>query len=141
MKLKTASDVARAAAIDDEHGVQLRMVHRVAEAVRAAAEPITVRERLDELVSYTNAHFMFEQLLMRLSAYEEYDAHVLDHERMMERLDELSDRVKADDSVPGIEDIDAILDALVRHIGNRDRAFGEYYREWLQADVSAAPRD
>jgi hemerythrin len=38
-----------------------------------------VGEILDHLIAYSEAHFMSEELLMRLKSYDDYEDHVEDH--------------------------------------------------------------
>lgn len=127
------------ASIDEDHRVQMRMARRVAEALRSGAGPDAMRERLDDLISYTDAHFSFEELLMRLSAYPEFAVHAGDHARMMETLYAVVGRCAEGGWRPSSAELDGLVERLARHIANRDETFGAYYQDWLKADIPAAP--
>lgn len=115
--MSTPSAVADAVGIDAEHKVQMRLLVKLREAIaageggRAAADEL--RERLTD---YCRAHFLSEELLMRLHAYPGYDDHVADHEQMLDALDGLTDPAA----------IDALTSFLLRHIGERDARFHDY---------------
>jgi hemerythrin len=54
--------------MDDEHRLQLALVGELAAAIREGREAGTTREVLARLQDYTEAHFLAEQLMMRLHA-------------------------------------------------------------------------
>src|SRR6266508_2363014 len=71
------------AAMDREHSSQLGLLNDLKVAVRSGADDSVVYALLTELVEHTNLHFLSEQLLMRLHAYEAYESHFLEHERLL----------------------------------------------------------
>lgn len=83
------SVVADKSGVDREHQVQIRLMQALAAAVAGGEDP---SETLFRLADYSRAHFLSEELLMRLYDYPDYDTHVHDHERMLEWLDELDTR-------------------------------------------------
>mgnify|MGYP003422744486 FL=1 len=76
--------------VDHEHQVQLHLMQALTAAIDQGGD---VEEMLAQLADYSRAHFLSEELLMRLYAYPEYDDHVLDHEKMTEWLDEIAANV------------------------------------------------
>src|SRR5580765_5678558 len=75
--------------MDREHVGQLSLLNDLKAAVRSEADDSLVYALLDELVEDTNLHFLSEQLLMRLHAYEASESHFLEHERLLHELQEL----------------------------------------------------
>ena len=71
------------ASMDQEHGRQLSLLHDLKAAVRGGADDSLVYALLQELVEHTNLHFLSEQLAMKLHAYEAYEAHLLEHQRLL----------------------------------------------------------
>ena len=71
------------ASMDQEHAGQLSLLNDLKAAVRNGADDKLVYALLDELVEHTNLHFLSEQLAMKLNAYQAYEAHFLEHERLM----------------------------------------------------------
>jgi hemerythrin len=120
-----------------EHDIQMRLAQNLCNVVRTGTDSGMAREILDHLLAYSDAHFMSEQLLMRLSAYPDYGDHVQDHDQMMERLETL----QGQGGVPSLAEAEAVQQFLAAHIGTRDRGFSDYYRAWSErvADPGASP--
>lgn len=115
------SAVIDATGIKREHQVQIRLMQALAGAV---AQGENVARTLAQLSEYSRAHFLSEELLMRLYDYPDYDTHVLDHERMVAWLDALE--AKKDDPVAmshGVQELSAIF---MRHIGNCDTSLHDF---------------
>ena len=70
------------ASMDREHAGQLNLFNDLKAAVRGGAPDALVYTLLNELVEHTNLHFLSEQLAMKLHAYESYESHFLEHERL-----------------------------------------------------------
>ncbi len=70
--------------IDAEHRVQLGLIDALRDAVRQGDKRAVVGEILDQLIAYSELHFVSEQLLMRLYAYPDYEDHSQDHEALIE---------------------------------------------------------
>ena len=73
--------------IDAEHEVQVSLLDSLLNA--ATDSSVDCEELLEQLCSYTNIHFMSEQVLMRQYSYPDYDAHVAEHDVMMDKLNTL----------------------------------------------------
>ena len=58
--------------MDLEHRLQMGLIHALEEALRAGQPRDETTKILSQLYEYTNAHFLAENLLMRLYAYPEY---------------------------------------------------------------------
>ena len=102
--------------VDAEHQVQMRLLMALQAAVRESKPEAESTEIRYQLTDYCRAHFLSEELLMRLYAYPDYDDHVNEHERMLDALDELTE-------APVIEALAALL---LRHIGDRDAKLHNY---------------
>jgi len=107
--------------VDAEHGVQLGLLA----AALSAFDPEDdgdAAELLDQLYVYTQAHFMSEQLLMRLAARANYDAHIEDHESLMTELDEVGVLLGRGDHAAAREQLRSHHDHLLDHINSWDRS-------------------
>ena len=109
-------NTASNAETDREHQVQLGLLQALCTAARENQDTASLGVILDQLIAYSEAHFMSEELLMRLYAYPDYDDHVNEHEQMLDALDELTEG-------PAIEALSALL---LRHIGDRDAKLHHY---------------
>lgn len=75
--------------IEAEHGVQIGMIDALLDADKNDLDAAEIDEILVRLLEYTRLHFLSEELLMRLHAYEHHDEHVFEHRRMLEQLEEV----------------------------------------------------
>ena len=71
------------ATMDSEHAGQLSLLNDLKAAIRNEADDGLIYTLLNELVEHTNLHFLSEQLAMKLHAYEAYESHLLEHERLL----------------------------------------------------------
>ncbi len=110
--------------IDTEHRVHLGLIGAVERALTVQGDWKVAEEILNQLITYTNAHFMSEQLLMRLHADPQYDAHIREHDRLIESFDQLSAHLKAENQRQILEGIRSLEKNLLRHIESWDRGLG-----------------
>jgi hemerythrin len=120
--LSTAKNLS----IDAEHRVQVGLLELVCSAVESGREAAEVGEILEQLVDYTRAHFMSEELLMRLDSYDDFDEHVEDHGQMLEVLDAMlaAQQTGQGDLLPG--KAKSLLTFLLRHIETRDARYASW---------------
>jgi hemerythrin len=119
-------DNHNASSIDNEHHVQLGMLKALCDAVEGGHPASKIREILDQLTAYSELHFMSEELLMRMYAYPDYDDHVLDHEAMTERLNQIMQHYTAGQGRMALETANEMREFLLGHINSRDQALTEY---------------
>lgn len=112
--------------IDGEHRVQVGLLSALRDAVAEGRAETEVNEILEQLIDYTKVHFMSEELLMRLYEYPRYEAHVAEHDRMVEQIEQAQERYQSGDAATTTETLDATLAGLVGHIGSSDRTLGGY---------------
>jgi hemerythrin len=111
--------------LDGEHQMQLELLTAFRRAVEDSQERAALDEILDELVDYTKVHFSSEQLLMRLYQYPSYQEHVDDHERTIERLEDLR-RAQLAGKAMALEAADELSEWIFAHIRSADRALGHF---------------
>lgn len=114
------------ASMDREHAGQLSLLNDLKAAVRNQADDTLVYALLNELVEHTNLHFLSEQLAMKLHAYEAYESHLLEHERLMVEVHKLKDALGAGTAADKHGLIEALRSWLVVHIQTADKALAEY---------------
>jgi hemerythrin-like metal-binding protein len=115
-----------AASMEREHAGQLRLFNDLKAAVRGGADDSLVYALLDELVEHTNLHFLSEQLAMKLHAYEAYESHFLEHERLLAEVQNLKRSLAAGTATDKSSLIEALRSWLIVHIQTADRALAEY---------------
>ncbi|NJD34481.1 MAG: hypothetical protein FIA96_06545 [Betaproteobacteria bacterium] len=116
---------------DREHEVQLGLLRALCKAAGENRDADTVAEILDQLISYSEAHFASEELLMRLKSYDDYEDHIEDHALMMDTLRGIAASHAEGD--PGLIAGRAteLLGFIGKHIATRDRRFADYVRNNL----------
>jgi hemerythrin-like metal-binding protein len=114
------------ASMDREHAGQLSLLNDLKAAVRSGADDSLIYALLNELVEHTNLHFLSEQLAMRLHAYKGYEAHLLEHQRLLVEVQHLKRNLAAGTATDKQGLIEALRSWLVVHIQTADRALAEY---------------
>ncbi|HRD87343.1 MAG TPA: hemerythrin family protein [Accumulibacter sp.] len=114
---------ARNATMDGEHRIQLELIAALCAAVDAHAGNEEIGLILERLLDFSKAHFLSEELLMRLDSYDEFDDHVEDHAEMLDALAAMLEthRVGGTALLPG--QAAKLLAFLVRHIETRDARY------------------
>jgi hemerythrin len=112
--------------MDREHVGQLSLLNDLKAAIRSGADDSVVYALLNELVEHTNLHFLSEQLLMRLHAYEAYEAHFLEHERLLAEVKNLKHNLAAGTATDKHSLIEALRRWLLVHIQTADKTLAEY---------------
>jgi hemerythrin len=114
------------AEMDREHAGQLSLLNDLKAAIRSGAVDSLVYALLDELVEHTNLHFLSEQLAMRLHAYEAYESHFLEHERLLVEVQNLKHNLATGTAMDKHGLIEALRSWLVIHIQTADKTLAEY---------------
>lgn len=131
--MSSISDFNRAsnAETDREHQIQLGLLQELCSAAQKQRNALVVAEILEQLIVYSEAHFMSEELLMRLKSYDDYEDHADDHIQMMDALQSIAASHAAGDSSLVAGRAAEVLDFIGWHIATRDRRFADYVRNGL----------
>ena len=125
------------AELDNEHQVQVALLLALQQAVEQGQEPGVIEEILDRFSSYTNAHFMAEQLLMRLYGYPQYEAHSLEHDRLSEQVQEVQRRYLAGETALTLQLVDQMKTWLISHTRGPDGGLGAFLDQCGKAGVTS----
>ena len=113
---------------DREHQVQLGLLQLLCDAARDQRDMEAVTEIVEQLISFSEAHFMSEELLMRMKSYDDYENHVDDHIHMLDLLNQMATDHAAG-HIARVEDKAAqVLGFITHHIATHDRRFADYVR-------------
>lgn len=126
MTSSSEPDQTVTAVMDREHAVQTGLIEALCTAVEMGGEAARVDEILTQLVAYSSAHFMSEELLMRLASYDDYEDHVADHIHMMDELNQMQALHQAGQPVLVLDKARTALAFLARHIDSRDQRFAHW---------------
>ena len=131
--MSAISDFNAAANADteSEHQVQLGLLRDLCDSIQQQSDPASIAKTLDELIAYSEAHFVSEELLMRMKSYDDYEDHVEDHTHMLEVLREIAASHAADHSSLAAETTTDVLAFIRNHIATRDQRFADQVRKGL----------
>ena len=113
---------------DREHQVQLGLLHELCRAADEHRDTASVTEILEQLIAYSEAHFMSEELLMRLKSFDDYEDHVDEHVHMLEMLQEIAASHATGHPALVSGKACEVLGFIGHHIATRDRRFADYVR-------------
>lgn len=109
--------------VDTEHRLQVSLVNALEGLLRRGDDPALTSRTLAQLVDFTRVHFLSEELMMRLYAYPQHDAHKLEHGRLTDQVREIQRHVEGRDVQSALEIVDGLHRWLAGHIRSMDRAF------------------
>jgi hemerythrin len=113
-----------------EHRVQLELLHALqATLAGAAADRSATGGLLKQLLDYSEAHFLSEQLLMRLYAYPAYEDHVQEHDRLIGDLRDLSVAWAVGEAEAAGTLLVKVEEWLLIHMNTTDKALEGYLAE------------
>jgi hemerythrin len=121
-------NTASNAETDREHQVQLGLLQLLCDAAADNRDAESVREILEQLISFSEAHFMSEELLMRLKSYDDYEDHVDEHIHMMDVLNQIAADHAAGNSSLVHGKAAEVIGFIGTHIATRDRRFADFVR-------------
>lgn len=124
-------NAAANAETDREHAVQLGLLQALCEAAKQQRDAASIAEILDQLIAYSEAHFVSEELLMRLKSYDDYEDHVDDHIHMMDTLRSIAAAHGAGHFARVAGKGEEALAFIRNHIDTRDRRFADQVRKGL----------
>jgi hemerythrin-like metal-binding protein len=104
--------------IDAEHGIQLGLVEASLSALSSEADDASAL--VEQLFTWTEAHFLYEQLLMRRAAQPQYEGHVQEHNRLLQQLQTIRDRARKTDFAEAVVELRAHEEDLIEHIRTWD---------------------
>ncbi len=136
---KSAEPTYSIASMDREHAGQLSLFNDLKAAVRSGADDGLVYALLNELVEHTNLHFLSEQLAMRLHAYEGYESHFEEHERLLIEVQNLKHSLATGTATEKHSLIEALRSWLVIHIQTADQALAEYLTKRVKQPTGEEP--
>jgi hemerythrin len=123
-------NASRKAMMEEEHRVQFALIRALQQAVDVRANGETVEALLKQLIDFSEAHFLSEELLMRLASYDEYEDHAANHEQLLESLRTVLQQYQSSGQYDLVSQVTkSAMAFLLRHIQTRDVQFAQWRRE------------
>jgi len=117
------------AAVDEEHRILVDHLNKLYDAMAARSTKEVVLSTLGDFVESSRKHFTHEEKIMSESGYPGYLAHIIEHETLTRRINELKDDVKSGKRTVDLEVMHFLKEWLQSHILNKDMAIGSYLNE------------
>lgn len=112
--------------MDEGHQRQIGLVDSLIGAITNDAGDRVVQDLLLRLVEETSDHFAAEHDLMKGSGFPEYEAHVEEHDRLLQYVSSLLASHAAGKTRLTLEVARSLKPWLTQHIRHRDRALASY---------------
>ena len=109
------------AEVDHEHKELVELLNELHAKLGAGASREEVSAFLGEVFSKISAHFALEETVMRKHQYDEYLEHKTDHEKLLDDLRDIMDKVEAGEFLDYETALgQAVRDWFVDHFKTRD---------------------
>ncbi len=116
-------------AMRNEHDVQIRLLEAIEKGAAAQRPGHELSDLVDQLVEYTNVHFLSEQLLMRMYAYPAYAEHEDHHNELLDRIKDLQGTLADGDEEQLQQMARSLQEWVTGHIKRDDALFSRYLEE------------
>lgn len=115
--------------MEGEHRVQLDLVRALRGALERGEDRASTSALLRQLLDYSDAHFLSEQLLMRLHAYPAYEDHVGEHDRLVDELRRTAGSWESGEGETARHLLLRVEDWLLAHMATADKALEAHLAE------------
>lgn len=112
--------------IDGQHKKLITMLNELGDAMQRGQGRKILDKILNELVSYTQSHFAYEERAMRACGYPGYDEHKMKHEKMTQKVLEIMGELKSGSANITPEVRIFLENWLNKHILGSDKSYAPY---------------
>lgn len=107
--------------VDHEHRELVDLINRLHENIAGGAARTRIAEFLGEVFARIAAHFALEESIMRKHAYDEYEAHKAEHEKLLDEIRDIMDAQQDDPSSAYADGLAlTVRDWFVNHFKSKD---------------------
>ena len=107
--------------VDHEHHELVDIINRLHEHIVSGADRSHVTKFLGEVFAKIAAHFALEESIMRKHAYDEYEEHKAEHERLLDEIRDIMDAQQDNPSSTYGDNLSStVRDWFVNHFKSKD---------------------
>lgn len=107
--------------VDHEHRELVALINQLHSEMQDGVTPQRVHDFLGEVFAKIAAHFALEESIMRSRRYDEYTAHKVEHETLLDDIREIMDSAEASGPSSYQEELPRIVrDWFVNHFKTKD---------------------
>jgi len=110
--------------VDAEHRLQVTLLNALEEVLRQGTDRALADRTMGQLIDFSTVHFHSEELMMRLYAYPNLDAHTLEHGRLLDQVADIRRSVEETAFAGALGQIETLRTWLTAHMKTMDQAFG-----------------
>ncbi len=115
--------------IDREHRKLIGLINQLHEAMLEQKAQEAMTAIVTEMVDYAQTHFATEELYMEEFRYPDLHLHRVEHQKFIEKTDELRKRVNQGEFVLSLEVMRFLRDWLKGHILGTDKKYAPFLKE------------
>jgi len=112
-------------AMDNDHKKLINLINQLQTSVDYYTGKEFEEKALDELVDYTKTHFKREETLLEENAYDDLDAHKLQHKAFIEKIELAVEQYKNNADVTIIDTLKFLREWLINHINGTDKQYSK----------------
>ena len=114
------------AIVDEQHKKIIELLNRLSDAIDTEKMKEVLGPIAEEIVAYSNYHFITEEFFMTTHHYPDYKSHKKEHDEFRAQALRLQESVKEKGSAVGPEVVKLLTDWLGHHIMFVDKRFGPF---------------
>lgn len=114
---------------DNEHKRLISIINNLNQAMMEGKAKNILEDIVEELIEYTATHFKNEEGFLKSHNYPDFDNHKLVHDKFVEKVLDIQEKIEEGTQNISIEIIDFLKDWLIKHIMGTDKKYGEMYKE------------
>jgi hemerythrin len=112
--------------VDAEHRLHANLINALEQILRRGDDLELAERTIAQLEDLTSAHFLSEELLMRIYAYPQLDTHRQEHGRLSDRVQEIREKITGGATSQAVEAIGALRSSLIDHVRSADQGFARW---------------
>lgn len=112
--------------IDSQHKRLIKLINQLDESIKSGNANMVINVTINELVRYTEAHFVYEEALFSIHGYPESETHKKAHQKLFRKVEYFEKKIKEND--PGIysELLEFLNGWLYHHILEEDMGYSDH---------------
>ncbi len=112
--------------IDDQHKGLVKLVNELHVAMLSGHAKDSLASILSQLISYTRAHFITEEVLLQAQGYPELAAHKAEHESLTAKVLQFQKEFVAGKAMLSMEILEFLKNWLKNHIMGTDKRYSPF---------------
>ena len=115
--------------IDNQHKRLIQLINQLDESIEQGNANMVVNTTINELVRYTEAHFIYEEALFSIHGYSEAENHKKVHQNLFSKVEYFKKKIKENDPEVYSELLEFLNHWLYHHILKEDMGYSAHLVE------------